>query len=46
MRKAHPAFRMTSAADIARNIVFDKVKEDCVVSYSIKTTPTATNGRK
>ena len=36
MRKAHPAFRMTSAADIARNIVFDKVKEDCVVSYSIK----------
>ena len=36
MRKAHPAFRMTSAADIARNIVFDKVKEDCVVSDSIK----------
>ena len=36
MRKAHPAFRMTSAADIARNIVFDKVKENCVVSYSIK----------
>ena len=36
MRKAHPAFRMTSAADIARNIVFDKVKGDCVVSYSIK----------
>ena len=36
MRKAHPAFRMTSEADIARNIVFDKVKEDCVVSYSIK----------
>ena len=36
MRKAHPAFRMTSAADIVRNIVFDRVKEDCVVSYSIK----------
>ena len=36
LRKAHPAFRMTSAADIARNIVFDKTGKDCVVSYSIK----------
>ena len=36
LRKAHPAFRMTSATDIARNIVFDKTGSDCVVSYSIK----------
>lgn len=36
MRKAHPAFRMRTADDIARNIVFDKVKGDNLVSYSIK----------
>lgn len=35
MRKAHPAFRMTTTEEIARNIVFDKVKENNVVSYSI-----------
>lgn len=36
LRKAHPAFRMTTAADIARNIVFDDVKEPNLISYSIK----------
>lgn len=36
LRKAHPAFRMTTAEDIARNIVFDKVNVPNVVSYSIK----------
>ncbi len=36
LRKEHPAFRMTTAEDIARNIVFDKVTADNVVSYSIK----------
>ena len=36
LRKAHPAFRMTSAEDIARNIVFDKVEGDNLISYSIK----------
>ncbi len=36
LRKAHPAFRMTSAANIARNIVFDKVSEPNVISYSIR----------
>ncbi len=36
LRKKHPAFRMTSAADIARNIVFDKVDTPNLVSYSIK----------
>jgi pullulanase len=35
MRLAHPAFRMTSAADIAKHIVFDKVNVPCLISYSI-----------
>lgn len=34
-RKQHPAFRMTSADDVARNIVFDNVKTPNIVSYSI-----------
>lgn len=36
LRKAHPAFRMTTAEEIARNIVFDKVSESNLISYSIK----------
>lgn len=36
LRKAHPAFRMTTAEDVARNIVFDKVATPNIVSYSIK----------
>lgn len=36
LRKEHPAFRMTTAADIAKHIVFDKVNRDNVISYSIK----------
>ena len=36
LRKAHPAFRMTTADEIARNIVFDKVSEPNLISYSIK----------
>lgn len=36
LRKAHPAFRMATASDIARNIVFDKVKMPNLISYSIK----------
>ncbi len=35
LRKAHPAFRMTSAEDIAKNIKFDKVEEPNLISYSI-----------
>lgn len=35
LRKAHPAFRMTSAEDVARNIRFDKTDTPNVVSYSI-----------
>lgn len=36
LRRAHPAFRMTTAEDIARNIEFDDVQADNVISYSIK----------
>ena len=36
LRKAHPAFRMTSAEDIARHIVFDKTEGSNLVSYSIR----------
>lgn len=36
LRKAHPAFRMTTAGEIAKNIVFDKVTSPNVISYSIK----------
>lgn len=36
LRKSHPAFRMTTADEIARNIVFDKVDTPNLISYSIK----------
>ncbi len=36
LRKMHPAFRMKTAEDIARNIVFDSPRQKNVVSYSIK----------
>ncbi len=36
LRKEHPAFRMTTADEIAKNIVFDKVTTPNVISYSIK----------
>lgn len=35
LRKLHPAFRMTSAEDIAKNICFDNTDTPNVVSYSI-----------
>lgn len=35
LRKAHPAFRMTTAEDVARNIKFDKVSVPNLISYSI-----------
>lgn len=35
LRKAHPAFRMSDAKEVARNIKFDKVKEPNLISYSI-----------
>lgn len=36
LRRTHPAFRMTTAEDIARNIVLDKVSQPNLISYSIK----------
>lgn len=36
LRREHPAFRMTTAEDVARNIVFDKVSAPNVISYSIR----------
>lgn len=39
LRKAHPAFRMTSAQDIAKNLVFDRIdssKTPNLISYSLK----------
>ncbi len=38
LRKAHPAFRMTSAADIARHLKFDRIdskKTPNLISYSL-----------
>lgn len=35
LRKAHPAFRMTTAEAVARHIVFDKVNAPNLISYSI-----------
>ena len=35
LRKAHPAFRMTTAADIARHLKFDKSAEPCFISYTL-----------
>lgn len=36
LRRNHPAFRMTTADEIARNIVFDKITTPNVISYSIR----------
>ncbi len=36
LRKGHPAFRMTTAEQIAKHIVFDKVEGSNLISYSIK----------
>lgn len=36
LRKSHPAFRMTTAEDVARHLVFDKVNSDNLISYSLK----------
>ena len=35
LRKAHPAFRMTTTEDVAKHIVFDTVESDNLISYSI-----------
>lgn len=35
LRKNHPAFRMTTAEDVARHLKFDKVSEPNLISYTI-----------
>lgn len=35
LRKAHPAFRMTSADDVARHLKFDKTATSNLISYSL-----------
>lgn len=36
LRKSHPAFRMATTEEVAKNIVFDNIKQPNLVSYSIK----------
>lgn len=36
LRKSHPAFRMTTAEDVAKYLVFDNVNEPNLISYSLK----------
>ncbi len=36
LRKSHPAFRMTTTEDVARHLVFDKVNQPGLISYSLK----------
>lgn len=45
LRKAHPAFRMATAKEIAENIVFDNVKTPNVVSYTIRNNAGGDNWR-
>lgn len=35
LRKDHPAFRMTTAEEIAKNLVFDEVETPNLISYSL-----------
>lgn len=35
LRKAHPAFRLTTAEQVARHLKFDKVEGDNLISYSL-----------
>lgn len=36
LRRMHPAFRMAKAEDVARHLVFDKVKQPNLISYSLR----------
>lgn len=36
LRREHPAFRMTKAEDVARHLVFDKVSQPGLISYSLR----------
>jgi pullulanase len=46
LRKAHPAFRMTTADDVAKNLVFDKVSEQNLISYSLKNNANGDSARE
>jgi pullulanase len=46
LRKAHPAFRMTTAEDVAKNLVFDKVSEQNLISYSLKNNANGDSARE
>ena len=35
MRKAHPAFRMTTTAELQRNLKFLHTGQECVVAYTL-----------
>ncbi|MDD2960724.1 MAG: type I pullulanase [Muribaculaceae bacterium] len=35
LRKAHPAFRMTTAEDVAKHLVFDVIDSESIISYSL-----------
>lgn len=35
LRKSHPAFRMTSAEDVAKHLVFDETESPLLISYSL-----------
>ena len=36
LRRAHPAFRLRTADEIARHLVFDKIESPNIISYSLK----------
>jgi pullulanase len=46
LRKVHPAFRMTTAEDVAKNLVFDKVSEQNLISYSLKNNANGDSARE
>lgn len=46
LRRAHPAFRMTSAEDIAKHLVFDKTDSEHVISYSLVDNANGDNWRE
>lgn len=46
LRRAHPAFRMTTAGDIAKHLVFDKTDSEHVISYSLVDNANGDNWRE
>lgn len=46
LRREHPAFRMTTAEDIANHLVFDKTDSEHVISYSLVDNANGDNWRE